>query len=110
MHLTTLPIAIRWVRPSRTAGIGGSYSILPASTGGSATIARHASTATPAAVLTVTIPVACSIRRTGASRTTESSSSSAIRREIPCEPPSTRESWAPPSVSIRASSDPAERM
>ena len=42
----------------------------------------------------------CSISSTGAPSTTESPSSSAIRRQIACEPPTMRSCWAPPSTSI----------
>ena len=51
------------------------------------------------------------IERTGVeSSTTVGPSCSAIRSEISCEPPTIRSCWAPPSVSVRISSEPAERM
>jgi len=67
-----------------------------------ATITRRARQL-PASLTTSTPPGRDTIRRTGARSTTRLPSRAASRIETSCEPPTKRESWAPPAVLVRFS-------
>jgi hypothetical protein len=55
----------------------------------------------PESVVTVTVRPAWARRLAGALRTTRAPRCSAMRIEMSWEPPTKRESWAPPAVLVR---------
>jgi hypothetical protein len=88
------------------AGSAGEKSISRARIGGTATIARFASTVTPAATTLTPLRVWL-IERTGAFRRTRLPSEAATFSAISCEPPLKRLSCAPPAAEMSLANAPA---